>query len=150
MGKESSAILGCYLGPRAVAWTQQRRNPIQARKPPAKTPAAKAMPIACNGLCLTACCASSIASSAAWRPCLKAWRAERTHIFHRKSTHRRDRYTFQHNREEEDPLRIVVSASTHPIRNLTLHFVDRSPSCRSEPPPLQPAASRSGLRRHGD
>src|SRR6266852_8729909 len=41
-------------------------------------PAAKTVPIACNGLCLTVCFASSIASSAAWRPCLIAWLADRT------------------------------------------------------------------------
>ena len=47
------------------ACTQRRRNPTQAKKVPAKMPAAKTVPIACNGLCLTVCFASSIASSAA-------------------------------------------------------------------------------------
>src|SRR5712692_9252055 len=60
------------------ACTQRRRNPIQVKKVPAKTPAAKTVPIACNGLYLTVCFASSIASSAAWRPCLIAWLADRT------------------------------------------------------------------------
>ena len=48
-----------------LACTQRRRNPIQVKKVPAKMPAAKTVPIACNGLCLTVCFASSIASSAA-------------------------------------------------------------------------------------
>ena len=50
----------CFL-----ARTQRRRNPIQVKKVPAKTPTAKTVPIACIGLCLTVCFASSIASSAA-------------------------------------------------------------------------------------
>src|SRR5713101_6912387 len=48
-----------------LAYTQRRRSPIQVKKVPAKMPAAKTVPIACNGLCLTVCFASSIASSAA-------------------------------------------------------------------------------------
>ncbi len=48
-----------------LARTQRRRNPIKVKKVPAKTPAAKTAPIACIGLCLTVCFASSIASSAA-------------------------------------------------------------------------------------
>jgi hypothetical protein len=48
-----------------MACTQRRRSPIQVKKVPAKMPAAKTVPIACNGLCLTVCFASSIASSAA-------------------------------------------------------------------------------------
>ena len=63
----------CFL-----AGPQRRRDPIQVKKVPAKTPAANTVPIACNGLCLTMCSASSIASSAAWRPCLIAWLADRT------------------------------------------------------------------------
>jgi len=60
-----------------LARTQRRRNPIQVNRPPAKTPAAKTMPIDCIGFCLTVCFASSITSSAAWRPCLIAWFADR-------------------------------------------------------------------------
>ena len=67
---------GAKCAPRCA--NQRRLRPNHAARIPVTTPAAKTIPTACIGFRLTTCLASSIASSAARRPCLIVRSADRT------------------------------------------------------------------------